>query len=237
MQVTAQDLRKISIFSRLDRGTLRVLETHAGVKVYDRGTMIFQAGDPLPAQLFAVFSGAVEIKKIATTGKETLFRILVAGEIFASPALFGNGIAPATAIAAQDCQILTIAREGLMEVMRHNPEVAFAMIAVLNDRIQTLHEILHSVVSERAIVRLAQLLLKTAEKELQPNQILSEGRLQTPLSYSQIARTIGITYEECVRLFKQLGPIVQYQRGQITIVNLHPLQQLARGETDLDAKS
>jgi CRP-like cAMP-binding protein len=43
---------------------------------------------------------------------------------------------------------------------------------------------------------------------------VDEGeRLRSRLTYYQIARSIGITYEECVRLFKQLKPTVTYRRG------------------------
>ncbi|NJM68291.1 MAG: winged helix-turn-helix domain-containing protein, partial [Acaryochloris sp. RU_4_1] len=42
----------------------------------------------------------------------------------------------------------------------------------------------------------------------------------TQYPYYQIARSIGITYEECVRLFKQLQEVVSYRRGgKITILD------------------
>jgi hypothetical protein len=50
-------------------------------------------------------------------------------------------------------------------------------------------------------------------------------RLRSRLTYYQIARSIGITYEECVRLFKQLKGQVAYERGgKITL--LTPAQQI-----------
>ena len=48
---------------------------------------------------------------------------------------------------------------------------------------------------------------------------IPEGdRLNIQLPYYQIARSIGITYEECVRLFKKLKDIVIYKRGGIIII-------------------
>ena len=48
---------------------------------------------------------------------------------------------------------------------------------------------------------------------------VAEGdRLNIKLPYYQIARSIGITYEECVRLFKKLKGILIYQRGGTIIV-------------------
>ncbi|NEO03970.1 MAG: helix-turn-helix domain-containing protein, partial [Moorea sp. SIO3I7] len=46
--------------------------------------------------------------------------------------------------------------------------------------------------------------------------------LNVNLPYYQIARSIGITYEECVRLFKKINSIqtvVTYKRGGKIIIN------------------
>jgi hypothetical protein len=49
---------------------------------------------------------------------------------------------------------------------------------------------------------------------------IDEGeRLRSRLTYYQIARSIGITYEECVRLFKQLKPAVTYRRGGLVTLS------------------
>jgi CRP/FNR family transcriptional regulator, cyclic AMP receptor protein len=58
--------------------------------------------------------------------------------------------------------------------------------------------------------------------------------LQTQLPYYQIARSIGITYEECVRLFKQLQPIIAYYRGgKISILDRTKLDAIASGDREL----
>jgi CRP/FNR family transcriptional regulator, cyclic AMP receptor protein len=161
-------------------------------------------------------------------GKETILRTLPAGEIFAAPALFGDGISPATVVTDRDCQILTIDRSALLDLIQQNPEVAFRMISLLNDRIQKLHSTVHGLVSERAIVRLAQFIqLSITESDVETTP---EGTyLRSRLTYYQIARSIGITYEECVRLFKQLS-MISYQRGgKIRLLNAGELESIALG--------
>ena len=149
MQITSEQIRQISIFGELESEQLLQLYPHAMVQHYRQGEIIFHESDSrsgrlrqrLPAKLFAVFSGVIQIKKTASTGKETILRTLPAGEIFAAPALFGDGISPATVVADRDCQILTIDRSALLALIQQNPEVAFRMIALLNDRIQKLHNL------------------------------------------------------------------------------------------------
>jgi CRP/FNR family transcriptional regulator, cyclic AMP receptor protein len=51
------------------------------------------------------------------------------------------------------------------------------------------------------------------------------------LPYYQIARSIGISYEECVRLFKQIQAILTYHRGgKILVLGQVKLEAIAQGE-------
>ncbi|MBD1867302.1 Crp/Fnr family transcriptional regulator [Cyanobacteria bacterium FACHB-471] len=231
MQVTIDQLQQIPLLSKLDLDQLAHLQARAAVKHYLQGEIILHEGDRLPAQLFAVLSGRIEIKKTASTGKETILRALPAGELFAAPALFGDGVAPATVVAEQDCQILTVERTTLLEIIQNTPEVALQIIAVLTERLQHLHQVVHGLVSERAIVRLAQFIQAAAIAE--GTDVIDQGlQLRSRLPYYQIARSIGITYEECVRLFKQIQTVVTYRRGgKILVLDQAKLDAIANGHT------
>ncbi|HBE21209.1 MAG TPA: cyclic nucleotide-binding protein [Cyanobacteria bacterium UBA11149] len=232
MQATVEQLQKISILSGLDCQQLAQLQPHAAVKSYTREEIILHEGDPLPAQLFAVLSGRIAVKKTASTGKETILRTLPAGELFAAPALFGSSIAPATVVAGQECQILTIKRTILLEMIQKTPELALQIIAVLNERLQHLHQVVHGLASERAIVRLAQSIQAAAIAE-GTSETAQGLLLRSPMPYTQIAGSIGITYEECARLFKQIQGIVQYSRGgKILVLDWAKLGAIAEGNWD-----
>jgi len=233
MQATIEQLQQILILSRLDPEQLSPLQTYARIRQYLRGEIILHEGDRLPPQLFAVLSGRIEVKKTASTGKETILRSLPAGELFAAPALFGNSIAPATVVAEQDCQILTIERTALLAIIQKTPELALQIIAVLNERLQHLHQVVHGLASERAIVRLAQF-IQTAEIA-EGTDVTKQGlELRSRMPYYQIARSIGITYEECVRLFKQIQTVVTYYRGsKILVLDQAKLDAIAEGESIL----
>jgi CRP/FNR family transcriptional regulator, cyclic AMP receptor protein len=228
--VTTEQLQQIPIFAKLEPKQLAQLQPHTVVKSYQRGEIVLHEGDRLPARLFAVLSGVIQVKKTASTGKETILRTLSAGEPFAATALFGDGISPATVVAEQDCQILTVERSALIEVIRQTPEVALSIMAVLTERLQHLHTLMHGLVSERAIVRLAQFIQLMAARE--GTDQTDEGlQIKSQLSYYQIARSIGITYEECVRLFKQLHEVVSYHRGgRIILLDPDQLARIADGE-------
>lgn len=232
MKATIEQLVNISIFADLKPEQIALLQPDSEIREYQSEEIIMQEGDRLPATLYAVAQGRLRVVKTATTGKETILRTLNVGEIFAAPALFGDSIAPAMVIAEGSAQVLNVKREALLNAIQANPEIALKMMAVLNHRLQQLHETVHGLVSERAIVRLARLIQETAiEQQIditQPEVCLD---LQ---SHYYIARRIGITYEECVRLFKQLHAIVSYRRGgKVTVIDGQALNKIAQGSIDL----
>jgi CRP/FNR family transcriptional regulator, cyclic AMP receptor protein len=233
MLITTEQLKQISIFSKLEPGSLLQLQAHAAIKQYLAGEIVLHEGDALPAKLFAVVSGTIQVKKTAATGKETILRLLPAGEIFAAPSLFGDGVSPATVVAQSDCQIVTVERSALLEMIQQNPEVALQIVAVLTERLQHLHDTVHGLISERAIVRLAKFIQTAVVKE--GGEMTENGLcLRSRLSYYHIARSIGITYEECVRLFKQIKSIVSYHRGgKILLLDRKQLDAIASGELTL----
>lgn len=229
MKANVEQLAQIGIFASLNRTELERLQEHTAIRTYQQGEVVMYEGDRIPEKLYTLLSGSLRVAKTAAAGKETILRTLFQGDIFAAPALLGNPVAPATVTAETDVQVLTTEREFLLAAIRQNPEIALRILAVFNQRLQQLHETVHGLVSERAIVRLARFIhyfgIEQGTKMVD-NSVCLEKRFP----YYQIARSIGITYEECVRLFKKLKPFVSYSRGgKITVLDWGKLENLAFG--------
>lgn len=227
MPASVEQLTRVCVLKDLDAVSLEFLQPHSHIQTYLKDEIVAHEGDRLPESLHALIDGVLQIKKNAANGKETLIRILSPGEIFAAPAIFGNGIAPATVICEVDSQVLTIAREALIDTIRHTPEVAFRILEVFDRRLQQLHGTVHGLISERAIVRLVRLIQYYADRY---GTAIVDGKqqLKFKLPHQKIARSIGITYEECVRLFKKIDAVVEYKRGgSISIKNCEAFEKLA----------
>ena len=229
MQATIEQILQITVFKAVQPKELAILQPHTQLQFLSQEEIIMHEGDRLPAKMYSLLSGSIQITKTASTGKQTILRTLPAGEIFAAPALLGNGIAPATVTAVCDCQILSIERDVLLNAIGQNPKIALRMLMVFNSRLQQLHETVHGLISERAIVRLARFIQYFAAHYGTETTKLGEC-LKVKLPYYQIARSIGITYEECVRLTKSLKSVIAYSRGgKITIVDSKALEAIALG--------
>jgi CRP/FNR family transcriptional regulator, cyclic AMP receptor protein len=210
-------LQQISIFQDLDGSQIKSLLPYSYIHEYEPTEIVMHEGDRLPQQLYILLTGLLEIKKTSANGKETIMRLIPTGELFAAPAIFGNGIAPATIVCQMSSQVLTLERDALLKVISQTPEISLRILEVFNQRLQQLHNTVHGLISERAIVRLVKLI--TYYRERDGSQKVTEGELlNIRLPYYQLARSIGITYEECVRIFQQLKGIVIYQRGGKIII-------------------
>ena len=231
MKATVEQLAEISLFSELNPEDLATLQPDAQIQTYRQAEIIVHEGDTLPAKLHVLVKGVLQVQKTSMTGKETILRRLRDGDIFAAPALFGNAKAPATVLAIEDCQVLTLSKETLLSAIQQTPELALHILVVFNQRLQQLHNMVHGLVSERAVVRLARLIQCAALQH--GTQVTAEGeQIKIMLPYYQMARSIGITYEECARLMKDLHDVVTYQRGgKIIILDHEGLNSVAEGQT------
>lgn len=230
MKANVAQLAEIWIFASLNSTELERLQGHTAIRTYRQGEVVMYEGDRIPAKLYTLAIGSLRVAKIGAAGKETILRTLSAGDIFAAPALLGNCIAPATVTAETDSQVLTTDREVLLAAIGENPEIALRILTVFNQRLQLLHETVHGLVSERAIVRLARFIHYFCSEQSTP-VVENRVALTKQFSYYQIARSIGITYEECVRLFKKLKPILSYSRGgKIIVLDWERLGAIASGE-------
>lgn len=190
--VDISDLQNLELFAGLTPDLLKQLATASRLTDYEVDAVVFQEGDPLPPYLHVVVAGQLRVIKMAASGKETILRLLPAGEVFAAPALFGNGQSPATVVATTPATVLALERQALLQGFAQTPELALHLLVVFNQRLQELHSRVHGLVSERAIVRLVHYLEHVAAA--QGTVAVAQGEeLRARLTYYQMARTIGIT--------------------------------------------
>ena len=230
MLATVEQLQQLWILQSLSEENLEELQPYAKIRQFQKNEMVMIEEDSLPSALFALLAGRLQIQKTADTGKETVVRVIRAGQIFAAPAMFGNQIAPATAIAQEAATVVIIDKTAILNGIGKNPEIALRILETFNQRLQHLHETVHGLISERAIARLARLILYHGKEYGTITQ--KEGDvINTQLSYYQMARMIGITYEECIRLIKKMSEAITYRRGGILIIhNWHSLESFAKEE-------
>ncbi|MBJ7901490.1 MAG: cyclic nucleotide-binding domain-containing protein [Cyanobacteria bacterium RI_101] len=215
---SAAQLQTLSVFQNLDPAQLSALVPFTYSQRYQSGEIIMNEGANIAPKLYGLISGLLEIKKTSpTTGKEAVIRLITGGDLFAASSIFGDSVAPATVLCLAPCQVLTIEREGLLKAIAHNTEISLNILYFYNQRLQQLHNTIQGLVAEKPVIRLVKL-IQYYESCYGTYPSKDGNILNIPLTYDQISRSVGVSYEECVRLFKQLNGAVHYQRGGKIII-------------------
>jgi CRP-like cAMP-binding protein len=193
------------------------------VHSYDRGELVFQQGDPASC-FFLVLEGWVKLYRETPDGHEVVVSLFTTGESFAEAVMFRGGRYPATAEAVSPARLLRIDGQALRDVIMHNPQIAFEMLAATALHLRRLVEQVEQLKAQSAPKRIASFLLSlTTERSgsvrltLPYQKLLIANRLgMKPESFSRALvrlRSVGITVErEFVRI-ADVARLAAYVRG------------------------
>ncbi|MFC1834935.1 cyclic nucleotide-binding domain-containing protein, partial [Thermodesulfobacteriota bacterium] len=101
--------------------------------VYKRGDIIYHQGTPGDT-MYVVQSGAVELSRVHG-GKETVLRLVEAGDFFGESALIEAKNRSTTAQALRRSRILPLSRDSLVDHAERDPSILTHLIAGLSKRI------------------------------------------------------------------------------------------------------
>jgi uncharacterized membrane protein len=146
MSATLDMLAEVPLFETMDdteRGMLcQLLET----RTYDKGDTIFHAGD-VGDSFYIVRTGSVQIYIENFEGEKIILRENVAGDVFGDVSMFDGGPRTATAVATEACEVLSLDKDGLLELVKKHPHAALDLLSVMGKRLRTTNELLRTQVS------------------------------------------------------------------------------------------
>lgn len=144
-------LESIPLFRHLSRDELQTLQKIAQERRFSAGQEIFSEGAPGDGVYF-VKAGLVEIG--SGTGARRVFSRLGPGEIFGEMAVIDQQPRSATALAAQETEVLFLPRVEMLEFIAHSPALAFALLQQISQRLREFnqHHLREIVEAERLAV-------------------------------------------------------------------------------------
>ena len=224
--VPTDELALLPLFTGLERSHVEILAAVTAARLYERGSTVFRETEALTPFFHVLVTGSLQIVKCASSGKETVIRLIRPGDPFGWAAQLDAGLASATARVMIPCRVLMIPREQLMGLLAREPRLMLRLLTMFSERLRDMSEQLHAVVSERARTRLARL--------IQRYELREGPRLATWLPHQVLARMAGITYEESVRILAEWThgprPLLDYGRGgKIRVLDSDALARLADG--------
>ena len=216
-------LRDHPLFGGLDSDTLDRLASYAHTKKINAGTTIFERGDP-GTGLFAVCAGTVKISNHSADGKDAVFNLIKAGEIFGEIALLDGKPRTAEAVALSDCEVMVIDRRDFVPLVKSQPDMALKLIEVLCARLRRTSEQVEDVLFLDLPTRLAKTLMWLARR----SGATAQG-LKIAITQREIGQIIGMSRESTNKQLREWEERkwLRLERGGIVILAPGQLADLA----------
>ncbi len=219
MSERARLLGRTTLFGRMRPEDLAAFATRMKERPMRRGDVLLRRGDPGTTMLILV-TGQIRIVLPSSDGREQVLRIMQPGEVLGELALLDGGSRSADAVAETNGRLLVVERDDLTAMLRGDPNLALALMAILSERLRTATWLMESMLFNDTAGRLASTLL-----------ILSQGRSGERLDITQgaLGERVGAARETINRKLRewQAAGVIAMEPGRITVLDALALRQLA----------
>ena len=150
------------LLGKLSSNEIDTLINYARVEHYPAGREIFAKGS-LGHCLMAVLQGSIKISSLSAGGKEIVFAIFNAGDIFGEIAVLDGEERSADATAMTDCELLVLNRRDFLPVLEDHADLCMILLRILCRRLRQTTEQVEDVMFLHLESRLAKALLQLVE--------------------------------------------------------------------------
>ncbi len=216
MKETLALLKQVALFQGFSAPELRTLAGSAVKVSCPKNKLLLSEGDCTDC-LYVIISGRVKVYRTDEDGKQVILAMLGAGEYFGEMALLDNEPRSASCITRTDCELLTIPKEGFMEIFSLNP-TALNLLKGMSHRLREANQMIKSLALFDVYGRVARLLTDMAEPD-GDRKIIPER-----LTHQEIANMVGSSREMVSIILKELteGGFVSVADRQIQLCRKLP---------------
>lgn len=218
--------KKDGIFCNLNFSEIEDVSHHKITNHYKKGQNLFVQGTH-PFGLYCISSGNIKLTQTGVDGKESILRIVHAGDILGHRSLFTDEDFAKTATAMEDTEVCFIEKKYILGLIEKNPSVALNIINKLSRDMGYAENKLSSLHQKNVRERLAELLLslKATHGVKEDNR----WKIELKLTREEMATMIGTANETLIRFmteFKDAG-IIEQDGKIIYIKNIDELCEWA----------
>ncbi len=218
-------LRSCQLFTGLPSQDLENIAAVTVVKALEKGAYLFHEGDPAQG-FYIVQHGSVNVHRVGATGKEQIIHVFRTGESFAEVALATEKGYPADARALESSQVLLVQKDGILALLRRQPELALRMLGSMSSHLRVLVAQLEDLTLKDVETRLANWLLKRC-----PNPASDQpARIELTMTKRVIAAelgTVGETFSRTLAKFRE-QKIIAVKGKSVTVLSPVKLSMLLR---------
>ena len=218
-------LRSCQLFTGLPVVDLEAIAKATLVKSLERGEYLFHEGDPATG-FYVVQRGAVNVHRVTATGKEQVIHVFRTGDSFAEVALASATGFPADARALEPTQVLLVQKNGILALLKRQPELALRMLGSMSSHLRVLVGQIEDLTVKDVETRLANWLVKRC-----PNpQAVSPVKIELTMTKRVLAAelgTIGETFSRTLAKFRA-QKLLTVKGKTVTVLSPAKLTDLLR---------
>lgn len=188
--------------------------------ILNKNDQLFDAGEDAAAA-YIVVSGEIGIDISAASGRALTVASYKRGEVFGELGLIDGAARSATAIAKSRSEILSVAKNAFITIVRRNPDFAMAMLTDLARKIRMTNSQVSDITFSPLSIRLAHLLIELAGAD--------DGKM-IQMTQTELADRLGASREKVnahLQKLKKLS-LIDVGRGRLTIRNVDGLTEVAK---------
>lgn len=208
-------IQEIPLFYGLAEAESRTLASTAHSRDISDGQMIFRQGQPV-SSVIVLISGRVKLTRLSPNGVQQLLKIIDTGQVLGILGVTPGSSHTSSAQASGTCRVLSWEARTFEILCQRMPALASNGLRVMAERHRLLEDRFLELITERAEVRLARLVIRLLEQSRcsvsRPARI--EGLVQ--LEISQMIGTTLWTVNRILREWEQLG-LLEVQRGMVIV--------------------
>jgi len=163
--VLLNTLRSCQLFSDLPSSDLDTIASFVRVQKLERDQYLFREGSKVEG-FYVVQTGAINVHRVSSQGKEQVIHVFRDGEPFAEAAMAGADGYPADARAIEESRVVMIPKQQFLELLRNRPALSLRILASMSMHLRVLVGRLDDLTLKDVETRLANWILKRCPRPL-----------------------------------------------------------------------
>ncbi len=207
-------LRGCQLFTGVPPEDLENIAAVSVVKSLEKNDYLFHEGDPAHG-FYVVQRGAVNVHRVTAAGKEQIIHVFRTGESFAEVALATERGYPADARALEPTQVLLVQKDGILALLKRQPELALRMLGSMSSHLRVLVGQLEDLTLKDVETRLANWLVKRCLNPQSEAPIKIELTMTKRVLAAELG-TVSETFSRTLAKFREQKLIAV--KGKVVIV-------------------
>ena len=218
-------LRSCQLFTGLPSIDLEQITAVTVLKSLEKGDYLFHEGDAARG-FYVVQRGAVNVHRVSATGKEQIIHVFRAGESFAEATLATAQGYPADARALEPTQVLLVQKDGILALLKRQPELALRMLGSMSSHLRVLVGQLEDLTLKDVETRLANWLMKRCPDTNSGKSV----RIELGMTKRTLAAELGTVSETFSRTLAKFRErkLIKVEGKAVTVLSPVRLAELLR---------